>query len=64
MRIDICVVLISAFIEKNQIWLAGSPGCQFAEVYSVAQDNGDEEIMACLDRVDELGMVEHCFSEL
>ena len=64
MRIDICVVLVSAFIEKHQIWLSGCSGGQFAEVYSIAQDNNDEEIMACLDKIDELEMIEHCFSEL
>jgi len=64
MRIDICVVLVSAFIEKHEIWLSGSPEEQFYEVMSQAESNYDEEIIDCLNRIKELDMIKHCFSEM
>jgi len=63
MNIGICIVLIKSFIEKNQydLLMLGSPKDIFAEVYMMAEDQADDEIIECLTYIDKIGMVNNCF---
>lgn len=62
MRIDICIILVTSFIKKQKnLLLIGNSAEIFSEIYSAAQDEGNEEIIACLDRITDLDMVDNCF---
>ena len=64
MRIDICIVLISGFIEEQEgMLLLGSSVEIYSEIYGVAQEVENDEIIACMDRIADLDMVENCFPE-
>jgi len=61
MRIDICVVLVKGFIRRHNIELIGGPVEQYTDLYGLAQELDEKDVIDCLDRIEELGMIEHCF---
>lgn len=62
MNIAVAKVLIQAFVDKHDLLtLPASPEEQYAEVYSAAIDEGEDEIVSIMDILDLNGNADVLF---